>query len=479
MNLNDLVKNSLTIHIVGIGGVGMSGIAKILHKKGLKVQGSDLSQNYYIDSLKDLGITVFHDHKEDNLKNCDLIVKSSAIKDDNPELKYANLHDIPVVKRSTMLTAIVADHKAITVTGTHGKTSVTALIFTILSKAGIDPSVLNGGWINSISSNAYLGGSNYFCTEADESDGTFLELNSNIGIITNIESEHMDFYGTIANLESAYEKYALTAMSNDLCIYCYDCIKSRKLLSKYSNKETLINYGFEEGSDLRAVNLKSTKNGVSFDILISNHKFHTLPRKIEDIRINSFGRHNILNSIAAIIVALHLKISLSDIREGLLSYEGVKRRFSQIASINNIMFIDDYAHHPTEVQATLNTAKQLVKSTGGKIIAILQPHRYSRLKSLWHEFICSLKDADISIITDVYSAGEAPLNNIDGKNLANQIEKYKKNDSHSQVFYCSDLKKELLSLLYKIVRSGDYVVFMGAGDITSCAKYITEHFQCT
>jgi UDP-N-acetylmuramate--alanine ligase len=463
------------IHFIGIGGIGMSGIAEILHSLGYKIQGSDKSQSYVTERLASLGITIYGKHESNNISsNVAIVVKSTAIGEDNPEIIQARKNNIPVISRSEMLAEIMRFKHSIAVSGTHGKTTTTSLVAALLENAGIYPTVINGGIINNKGTNAYIGQSRYLVAEADESDGTFIKVPSYIAVITNIDPEHLDYYGTFENAISAYRSFVQNLPFYGFGVLCYDhpivkqlgrSIKSRKVIS----------YGIDEESvDFKVSNIQYLDNGSCFDIHIApeyvKHKNLSFS-KIEGINLNMHGKHNISNATAAIAIGVEIGIDKDKIATAFAHIAGVKRRFIKVGEIDGISIIDDYAHHPVEIMATLNTAKIITSRKNSKSIAIVQPHRYSRLQDLMEEFALCFKEADYVLITDVYSAGEAPIPGVNSEVLAAKAGKYMQN-----VQYVSNIEM-LPSIIKNIANNGDLVVFLGAGNITKWAYDMTKQLK--
>lgn len=463
------------IHIIGIGGIGMSGLSKLLHENNFLVQGSDIKENFQIKELKKIGINIFIGHHCKNILNCDLIVKSSAIKNDNEEVKEARNKSIPLISRAELLSNIIQNSYNICITGAHGKTSTTSLVYSMLKSMDIDPTVICGGIINSINSNVAKGNGNVTVVEADESDGTFMVLPTNISIITNIDAEHLDYYGNLQNIINVYILYIDKCLLKDLVITCDDCKNLKQVNNKHTNNQKLISYGIDsESCDIKAINLKSTDTGVKFDILMSEKCQKTLSQDvniIKNIVLKNYGKHNILNALAAIITYLFKGGKRYLINSALQNNLGVKRRFTNIGKINNINFIDDYAHHPSEIKATLDVAKEHANISHGKVIAVFQPHRYSRLKDLYDQFLKSFKQADSLIVLDIFASGETNIDNISSKYFVEDIKKKSVN-----AFYCQNIT-ELENKITHLSNPGDYIVFMGAGSISDIAKEVFNHLN--
>jgi len=462
------------IHIIGIGGIGMSGLAKLLHQDNIKVQGSDLSENFQVTELRKLGIKVFTNHSAENIWDCSLVVKSSAIKNDNVEIKEAKNKAIPVISRAELLSNILLSGYNVCTTGAHGKTSTTCLVYSMLKAANFDPTVICGGIINSINSNVFKGSDAINVVEADESDGTFMVLPTNISVITNIDNEHLDYYGSLQNIINVYKLFIDKSLLKDLVIVCDDCENLKVINKNYIHNSKYISYGIDSASsDLRAINLETTNEGTKFDIALSEKCQKTLSLQINVIKelvIKNYGKHNVLNALAGIIVYLFKGGKIEALHNALQFNEGVQRRFSVIGKVNDITLIDDYAHHPNEIKATLSMAREHSSRSKGKVIAVFQPHRYSRFNELYQQFLSSFKQADSLIVLDIYSAGENPINNITSETFTEDIK------SNIAAFYCKD-KIEIKNKINELCSPGDYIIFMGAGNISNIAKEIFNDLQ--
>lgn len=468
-NMNKIPVEIGSIHFIGIGGIGMSGIAELLHSYGYKVTGSDLAENLNVLRLRKLGIPVIIGQVAENIDNVSVVVYSTAVKDDNPELREARKKRIPTVRRAEMLAELMRLKSCIAIGGTHGKTTTTTMVATLLDKAGFDPTVVNGGIINAYGTNTRRGEGEWMVVEADESDGTFLKLPATFAIITNADAEHLDFYGTAENMVDAFLKFASNVPFYGAAILCTDHPVVLQIAGKVSERR-VVTYGFNPQADIRAVNIRYDVTGSCFDIEIQ------VPNSSEkvimsDVVIPMPGEHNILNSLAAVAVALELKIEMSAICNALSSFEGVKRRFTLVGTYKDIQIIDDYAHHPIEIMATLKAARQAVGDTG-RVIAVLQPHRYSRLKGLFDDFAISLHNADTVYITDVYSAGEEPIGDYNSEKLVSAVFA----NGHKDVNYLPNLD-ELENIIPIKCRAGDLVLMMGAGSITYTANNLCGKLQ--
>ena len=474
MNLGRLTLDSIhSIHIIGIGGIGMSGLAKLLHQSNYVVQGSDVRENQQTGNLRKLGIKIFIGHNNSNIDGSQLIVKSSAIQNDNPEILTAKKKSIPVISRAELLSNMLLNKYNICITGAHGKTSTTSLIYSVLQHIKKEPTVICGGIINSINSNAYKGKSNINIVEADEADGTFLVLPTNIGIITNIDIEHLDYYRGIDNIIKAYKLFVEKVLLNDLLVVCDDCEYLNEINRTYSAHPKYITYGLNsKGADIKAANITQLDNGLSFEVLISE-KFQQIIKKdlngIQNVRLNNFGKHNVLNALASIAVAIFKRGKEKEIKTALIEAQGVARRFSIIGEVNGVVFVDDYAHHPREIQTTLEMAKIHASKNIGRIFAVSQPHRYSRFKELYNQFLESFEIADYLLVLDIYSAGEKEILGVSSKNFVEKIPK------NIKAFYCKD-NIQIREIIKLYCKPGDYIIFMGAGDISEIAH--TLYIMC-
>jgi len=448
------------IHIIGIGGIGMSGIAELLHNLGFKVQGSDLNKNANVQRLTKLGITIFSGkHQASNVDNADVIVKSSAVQDNNPEIIAARQNNIPIVRRREMLAELMRLKISIAVAGTHGKTTTTTMITTLLANAGLNPTFINGGIINAFGTNAHLGDGEYMIVEADESDGTFTKLPTTVAVVTNIEPEHLDFFGSFNALKNAFEEFIDNIPFYGFAVMCIDHPEVQNLIGKVIDKR-IITYGINPQADVRGHNIRKTDDGSLFDVSI---KTDDGVIEIKDISLAMPGTHNLANSLAAIALAHEIGITEDKIKQALLNFEGVKRRFTKLGEVNGITYIDDYAHHPTEIAATLQAGRAVAK---GDVIAVMQPHRYTRLQDLFADFCACFNNADKVIITPLYEAGEEPIDGISSDTLAEGA----RTAGHKWVRSVAEDK--IASTIANEAKPGDYVIFMGAGTITNIAADI-------
>src|SRR5580700_7190417 len=447
------------IHFVGIGGIGMSGIAEVLLNLGHQVQGSDLSDNANVKRLREQGATVFVDHDKANLGAAAVVVISSAVKRDNPEVVAARARRIPVVRRAEMLAELMRLKQCVAVAGTHGKTTTTSLVATLLDAASLDPTVINGGIINAYGTNARLGAGDWMVVEADESDGTFLKLPADIAVVTNIDPEHLDHFKTFDAIKDAF----LTLVGNlpfyGFAIMCHDHPTVQELVGRIEDRRVLT-YGENPQADVRLMDVDLTGGLTRFSVLIREHPTGRATY-IDDLVLPMPGRHNALNATAAIAVAHELGASVEGIRKAIGAFGGVKRRFTRTGEWNGVAIYDDYGHHPVEIAAVLKAARA---ASSGKVIAVVQPHRYTRLASLFDAFATCFNDADSVIIADVYPAGEAPIEGVDKAALATAIAAH----GHRHALMLPSPEK-LAATVRSLAQPGDYVICLGAGSITQWA----------
>jgi UDP-N-acetylmuramate--alanine ligase len=458
-----------TIHFVGIGGIGMSGIAEVMHNLGYKVQGSDVAEGYVVEGLRKRGIAVAIGHNADNLGDAAVVVTSTAVsRKTNPEVEAAYENRIPVVRRAEMLAELMRLKSTVAVAGTHGKTTTTSMIAAMLDAGGVDPTVINGGIINSYGSNARLGASDWMVVEADESDGSFLRLDGTIAVVTNIDPEHLDHYGDFDAVKDAFVEFIENVPFYGAAVLCLDHPEVQALLPRVRDRR-IVTYGFSAQADVRGVNVTPEAGGNRFETII-RHRDGSV-RSIEDVHLPMAGRHNVQNALAAIAVAIELGLDDATIQKGFGAFGGVKRRFTKVGETGGVTIIDDYAHHPVEIKAVLSAAREGVQ---GRVIAVVQPHRYSRLGNLMDEFAQAFNDADIVYVAPVYAAGEAP---VEGVSAAALVERLKAR-GHRAATAVADAEALGKALAYEAV-AGDMVVCLGAGDITKwaggLAKAIEEH----
>ena len=461
------IASNEVIHFIGIGGIGMSGLAQIMNNMGFTIQGSDLNRNKNTERLIKSGMKVYFGHHQKNLKKATMIVISSAIKKNNKELKAAKLKKLPVYKRGEMLANIVALKKNIVVTGSHGKTTTTSLVANILVEAGLDPTVINGGVINSLKNNAQLGKGEWAVIESDESDGSFLKLPITYSIVTNIDKEHLDYYGSFERLKKSFRSFIDKTPSFGKSLICIDENNLKSLLSKCKTNN-FFTYGFEKNSNYQITNVKREINYSIFDLRLkfTGNKIY----KIKNIKVNLIGDHNISNATAAIAIALNLGIQISKIKQALKKFLGIQRRFTKVFTIKKREFYDDYAHHPTEIRAVIKGARQVYKDR--KIICVFQPHRYSRVKFLKNEFALSFRSSDAVVLCPIYSAGEKIKHNFNQNSFSQLISK----KSKTQVINIKD-QKELKNYFKKNLLDNEMVICMGAGSISNWIKEIGNELK--
>ncbi len=456
------------LHFVGIGGIGMSGVAEVLHNLGYSVQGSDISDSANVKRLVNMGIQVSIGHAGANLGKAQVVVVSSAVKADNPEVVQARKRAIPVIHRAEALGELMRLKWSISVSGTHGKTTTTSLIATLLDKAGMDPTVINGGIINDWESNARLGGGQWLVAEADESDGTFLKLPSTIAVVTNIDAEHLDHYGSFDKLQDAFATFVKNIPFYGFAVLCVDYPEVRAMMSRVLDRR-LITYGFSPQADVRAVALESGPDGLRFDVVATARKTGT-KRVIKDLSLPMLGDYNVQNALAATALAGEVGINDSVLREALATFKGVKRRFTRTGKVDGVTVIDDYAHHPAEIAAVLGAARAGVGAGG--IIAVVQPHRYTRLRDLFEEFCTCFNDADIVVVADVYPAGETPIRGYDRDGLVNGLR-----SSGRRSVISLDRSQDLALLISGIAKPGDMVLCLGAGSISQWANALPAELE--
>ena len=474
------------IHFVGIGGIGMSGIAEILHGLGYQVGGSDLSMSANVQRLRDKGIKIAIGHHEDNIKGAKLLVITSAATEHNPEIIAARAKRIPIIRRAEMLAELMRLKLAVAVAGTHGKTTTTSMAAAMMDAAGVDPTVINGGVINQYGSNAYLGKGDWIVVEADESDGTFVHLPATIGIITNIDPEHMEHFGSFDRVIEAFYTFAANLPFYGFAVLCHDHEVVRSLLPRLRDRR-FFSYGISDGAtkdsakqaDLYAENITLNRHGATFDLVISERLVKaaliadvTLPRRLTKLQLNMLGRHNLSNALAVITMAVGLGFGEAPIRQAVSKFTGVKRRFTKTGEVGGVTVIDDYGHHPVEIKAVLSAARLACPRDGaGRVIAVAQPHRYTRLRDLMADFAECFDDADELILADVYAAGEEPIAGVTSDALIKAIKKARPKFPVTKLARPEDLPH----LINTRAKSGDYVVCLGAGSITYWAQDLPQN----
>ncbi len=465
------------IYFVGIGGIGMSGIAELLKNLGYDVAGSDASDNANVQRLRDKDIVVHIGHHPENIMQAAVVVKSTAVPYTNPEIQAARQRGIPVVRRSEMLAELTRLKATIAVAGSHGKTTTTSMVAHLLATANMDPTVINGGIINAYGTNVHLGQGNWLVAEADESDGTFLNIPATIGIVTNLDPEHLDYWGDFNALKEGFRTFLHKLPFYGFAVMCDDHEEVRRIAREITDRR-IITYGISsEDAHVRAGNIRATAKGAMFDLTL--HPFltqqeHSITWK--DLTLGTHGRHNVLNALAAITVALELELTETTIRQALHSFSGVKRRFTLCGEVNGVAIIDDYAHHPEEIRATLSAAKDWQQSRGGRIIAVAQPHRYSRLEDLFADFTKCFSNADQVILLPVFAAGEKPREGVSSEALKAALEQKDMPcilvDETMIEQYQGQPARALAQQLAALVQQNDIVVCMGAGNITLMAQQL-------
>jgi UDP-N-acetylmuramate--alanine ligase len=447
-----------TIHFIGIGGIGMSGIAEVMHNMGYSVQGSDMADSYVIEGLRKRGIKVMIGQAPENVEGAAVVVTSTAIKRGNPEVERAYERRIPVVRRAEMLAELMRLKSTVAVAGTHGKTTTTSMIAAVLDAGGIDPTVINGGIINSYGSNARLGASEWMVVEADESDGSFLRLDGTIAVVTNIDPEHLDHYGSFDAVKSAFIEFVENVPFYGAALLCLDHPEVQAILPRIRDRR-VVTYGFSAQADVRGELVTPIPGGNRFDVMIRERDGGL--RRIEGVELPMPGRHNVQNALAAIGVALEMGIDDATIQRGFARFDGVKRRFTKVGEVGDVTIIDDYGHHPVEIRAVLAAAREGVR---GRVIAVVQPHRYSRLGNLMEDFQTAFNDADVVYVTPVYAAGEAPVEGVSSEALVAGL-RQRGHRAASEIADAAALAK----VLAEEAQPGDMVVCLGAGDITKWA----------
>jgi len=446
------------IHFIGIGGCSMSGIAEILLNLGFRITGSDIASSETTDHLKKIGVRVFIGHRASNIDKADVVVFSSIISYNNHEIKKAKALNIPVIPRAEILAELLRLKRSIAVSGTHGKTTTSSVIGNIFYKAGLKPTILIGGKVYNIGSNVRLGKGDFLVCEADEAYGSFLKLYPEVVVVTNIDDDHLDYYGTMSHLKKAFIEFINRVPFYGFAVLCFDDKNVRSILPYL--KKNIITYGLKTGADFRISNVKLNDKKSIFDLTYKKRRFSS-------IRLNTIGLHNVLNSTAAIVVGLELGLKIDVINKGLKSFSGVEHRLEYIGRADNITIIHDYGHHPTEIEATLKTISSVKKYRN--LIAIFQPHRYTRTQILHKNFKNSFDKADHVIIMDIYPAGEKKIKGVTARLIVNAIKKKKKN----RLYYIND-RKQILKKIREIAVPGDQIMTLGAGDIRVLGKEILK-----
>jgi UDP-N-acetylmuramate--alanine ligase len=448
-----------TIHFVGIGGIGMSGIAEVLHTLGYAVQGSDISDSANVRRLKDAGIPIAIGHDGANVANAQVVVVSTAVKRDNPEVVAARAKLVPVVRRAEMLAELMRLRWAIAVGGTHGKTTTTSLVACVLEAAGMDPTVINGGIINAYGSNTRLGEGEWMVVEADESDGSFLRLPACIAIVTNMDAEHLDHWGSAEAMVAGYDQFVSNVPFYGFAVLCIDHPGVQQMIPRLSDRR-VVTYGFGQQADVRAERMVMDKLGATFEVVLTD-RHRNRSRRMGPFRLPMLGAHNVQNALAAVAVAVEMDVDDATIRSAFAGFRGVKRRFTKTGESGGITVIDDYGHHPVEIAAVLKAARQ---AGARDVIAVVQPHRYSRLQSLFPEFCTCMNDAGTVIVADVYAAGETPIPGVSRDDLVDGI----RARGHRSVVPLPG-PEHLGEMVHAIARPGDFVICLGAGTVTAWA----------
>jgi UDP-N-acetylmuramate--alanine ligase len=448
-----------TIHFVGIGGIGMSGIAEVLHTLGYTVQGSDIAESANVRRLRAQGIKVSVGHDASHLGNAQVVVVSTAVQRDNPEVMAARQHLIPVVRRAEMLAELMRLRWAIAVGGTHGKTTTTSLIAAVLEAAKLDPTVINGGIIEAYGTNTRMGAGDWMVVEADESDGSFLRLPSTIAVVTNMDPEHLDHWGTAEAMTAGYDQFVGNIPFYGFAVLCIDHPAVQAMIPRIDRR--VVTYGFSPQADIRADRLIANTLGATFEVEVTD-RFRNRHRRMGPYRLPMLGQHNVQNALAAVAVGMEMEVDDQTLRHAFMTFKGVKRRFTRCGDAGGITVIDDYGHHPVEIAAVLKAARQ---AGARDVIAVVQPHRYSRLATLFTEFCTCMNDAGTVIIADVYAAGEAPLPGVNRDALVDGL----RASGHRSVVALPS-PEHLAEMVHAIAKPGDFVVCLGAGTITNWAQ---------
>ncbi len=455
------------VHFVGIGGIGMSGIAEVLHNLGYDVQGSDQNDGANVQRLRDKGITVHIGHRAENLGDSEVLVASSAIKQDNPERIAARDRNLPMVRRAEMLAELMRFRKSIAIGGTHGKTTTTTMVSTLLIAGGLDPTVINGGIINDLGTNVHMGDGDWMVVEADESDGTFLRLPADVAVVTNIDPEHLDHYGDYEAVKAAFTQFVENVPFYGFGVMCLDHPEVQAQVAKITDRR-VVTYGENPQAEVRFCDVEPQGSSTRFSIEKRHRKTGEI-EQIDDLVLPMPGLYNVSNATAAIAISLELGVSHQAIREGLATFGGVRRRFTNTGSWNGVEVFDDYAHHPVEIKSVLSAARQ---ASSGKVIAVKQPHRYTRLESLFNDFCACFNEADTVMVAPVYEAGETPIEGINSEALAEGL----RSGGHRHAFAISG-PEEIAGKVAEIAEPGDYVIFLGAGNITQWAQALPAELK--
>ncbi|WP_297963281.1 UDP-N-acetylmuramate--L-alanine ligase [uncultured Anaerovibrio sp.] len=445
------------VHFVGIGGAGMSALAKILVEKGYSVSGSDVKESVMTGILKDLGAKIYIGQRAENVKDTEAIVVSSAIREENPEVVEAKRLGLKRLHRSDVNAFLINNSKGIAVAGAHGKTTTTSMLGVALDYEGVSPSIIIGGEVDYLGSNAKLGKSDYLVSEADESDGTFLKYYPYIGVVTNVENDHMDHYGTMENIIKAFTQFLNQIREDGWGVVCFDNEHIRNIVKQVNRR--IVSYAIDHEADYMAANIQADASGTSFDVMHRGENLGT-------VKLNIPGRHNVLNAMACVVTGITLGQSVTQMAEGLTMFNGAKRRFQTKGKVNGVWVVDDYAHHPTEIATTLKAARQTQPK---RLVCAFQPHRYSRTQLLQKDYGSCFAEADLLVLTDVYSAGEDPIPGVDGELLVKEVAE----QTGQKTIYIKD-KGEIAAYLKSIAQAGDLIMTMGAGDIVKCGEELVD-----
>ncbi len=463
------------LHFIGIGGIGMSGIAEVLNALGYEVQGSDMSESANVERLRKEGMTVFIGHETQNVQDASIVVISTAIKDDNPELKAARAARKTIVRRAEMLAEIMRLKWSIAIAGTHGKTTTTTMVGTMLEEAGYDPTVINGGIINRYGTNTRIGESDWIVAEADESDGTFTKLPATVAVVTNIDPEHLDHYGSYNNIKAAFRRFIDNLPFYGFAVLCSDHPAVQEMIPALADRR-VITYGFNPQADVRVSNVRNDASGSLFDVTFAGwltaEKGGGDSETLRDVFLPMLGDHNVSNSLASLAIAYEMGTPAAVMKTAMKNFSGVKRRFTKTGESYGITIIDDYAHHPVEIKAVLKAARQGVEKSGKKVIAVMQPHRYTRLQDLFEDFCTCFNDADSVMIADVYAAGEDPIEGADKEHLVAGISE--RGHKHAQVL---PNVSSLAAMVADIANEGDMVICCGAGSISKWAYDLPDQLD--
>ena len=455
------------IHFVGIGGIGMSGIAEIMHNLGYKVQGSDIADNASVRRLRGMGIPVAVGHAVENLTGVHAVVYSSAVKPGNVEFEEARKLNLPLVRRAEMLAEIMRLKSCVAIAGTNGKTTTTTMVAALLDAGDLDPTVVNGGVINAYGTNARLGAGDWVVVEADESDGTFLRLPSTVAVVTNADPDHLDFYGTFDRMRDAFQRFVENVPFYGFAVLCIDHPEVQAMVGRIEDRR-IVTYGLSPQADVRALNVRFSEGASHFDVIVTDRRSGTETR-LDNMRLPMPGEHNVQNALAAITVARELRVNDEKIRSALDKFGGVGRRFSKVGEWNGAAIIDDYAHNPFKIAAALKAARQ---AYSGPVIAVVQPHRYTRLRDTWEQFCSCLNDADVAIIAPVYPAGEQPIEGIDRDTFADALRSH----GHRNVMVIDD-GNDVATTVAPLAKKSGAIVMLGAGSISQWAHALQAQLE--